>query len=153
MARDWEQEFADIQEPVPEFFPGSSRPIIQHQQNKKPKAEPRRTTEWDAVPRRYVVNGVEVDFFTVGQLAAALGRQAVTVRKWEREGVIPKAQFLAPSDDPRGKRRLYTRAQVEGIIQIADEEGILAVHQNPIGQTQFTKRIIELFSSLKGPGQ
>jgi hypothetical protein len=145
--RNWEQEFEDI-----DFYPGSSRPIVRHQQPKPTASEPN-GSEWDSAPRIYTVNGTKEEFFTVGQLAQALNRQAVTVRKWERDGVIPKAVFIAPSDDPRGKRRLYTRQQVEGMARIAAEEGVLLVHQKPIGQTKFTERVLDLFRTLKGPGQ
>lgn len=144
--RDWEKEFEDL-----DFYPGSSRPITRHREP-KPAPEPA-DYEWDSAPRIYTVNGKNEEFFTVGQLAQALNRQSGTVRKWERDGVIPKAIFVAPSDDPRGKRRLYTRQQVEGMVRIAAEEGVLHIHQKPIGQTQFTPRVIDLFRTLKGPGQ
>jgi hypothetical protein len=131
-------------------YPGSSKPRV------TPQAAPDRArdgVEWDAKPRIYTVAGKETEFFTVGQLARALGREAVTIRKWEREGVIPRAQFNAPSDDVRGRRRLYTRAQVEGIVRIALEEGVMgANHQMALKSTRFTEKVIDLFKSLGAPG-
>lgn len=134
------------------YYPGSTRPIVRHQNRPlHTKAAPS-AADWDAKPRKYVVGGTETEFFTVGQLATALGRQPVTIRKWEREGVIPKATFQAPGKDgdPRGRRRLYSREQVEGMVRIAHEEGVLVSHQKPIKDTQFTPRVIALFERLAG---
>ena len=102
-------------------------------------------------PRCYQVKGVEIEFFTVGQLAQALGRQAVTIRKWEADGVIPKATFLAPNPnkDARAKRRLYSRAQAEGIVRIAAEEGLLGDSRREIRKTRFTERVVLLFEELQ----
>jgi hypothetical protein len=96
------------------------------------------------------VAGVETEFFTVGDLAKALGRQPVTIRKWEREGVIPKSTYQSPGrdDDVRGRRRLYTREQIEGMVRIAHEEGVLVSHQKPIKNTNFSVRVIDLFKRL-----
>jgi hypothetical protein len=95
-----------------EFYPGSKQRRSQPQ-------HPAFTTEdvagpFDGVkPRIYTVGGKDVEFFTLGQLATALGRSPVTLRKWERDGTLPKATFVAPNpkQDARAKRRLYTRAQ------------------------------------------
>lgn len=133
------------------FYPGSSRPIIRHP-NRQTEERPRRhqyaiDDSWDEKPRKYVVNGVETEFFTVGQLARALGREAVTIRKWEREGTIPVAIFQVPGKegDTRGRRRLYTRAQVEGLVRIAHEEGVLHERRRSFAATEFKARVLELF--------
>ncbi|MFE2100865.1 MerR family transcriptional regulator [Streptomyces sp. NPDC059468] len=144
-----DEQFAALGE---QYYPGSTRPLVRHPNRLNTEAAPSAAdpTEWDAKPRRYVVAGKETEFFTVGQLARALGRQPVTIRKWEREGVIPKSTFQSPGrdGDVRGRRRLYTRAQVEGIVRIAHEEGVLVSHQKPIKDTQFTPRVIALFERL-----
>lgn len=130
-----------------QFYPGSRHPIIRHP-NRHVEAQ-KDPDRWDAKPKVLKVGGVDMEFFTVGQLGMALGgRKPVTIRKWERTGVIPKPTFRKPSDDPRGQRRLYTRAQVEGMQKIAEEEGILFAHAKPISQTDFTKRVIDLFKRL-----
>lgn len=68
----------------------------------------------------YRINGIDVELFTIGELARAIGRKPVTVRMWEREGWIPKPKYRTPA--PRGEqipsrptkgRRLYSRAQLE----------------------------------------
>lgn len=107
------------------------------------------TPRWDDNPKVYKVKGVDTEFFTIGQLGMALGgRKPVTIRKWETQGIIPKPTFRKPSEDPRGQRRLYSRAQVEGLVKIAEEEGVLMMHSKPIAKTNFTKRAIALFKEL-----
>lgn len=102
-------------------------------------------------PRIYQVRGVETEFFTVGQVAAALSRKPGTFRKWEADGVVPKATFQAPNPkkDPRARRRLYTRAQAEGIVRIAREEGLINDSRRAIGATRFTERVVALFRELQ----
>jgi len=141
------EALASFQQIAQEYYPGSSRPIIRHP-NRSRDTGPEVTASWDRKPRTYPVGGVEREFFTIGQLAEALGRKPVTLRKWEREGIIPKATFRAPSEHVQGVRRLYSREQVEGIVKIAKEEGVLVSHQTPITQTQFTNRVVALFTSL-----
>lgn len=141
-------EFEDIAQ---EFFPGSKRPVIRHanRQAEKPVHKPAVSGDWDDKPRLVTIKGEKTECFTVGHLARALDRMPGTIRKWEREGVIPKPTFRTRSDDPRGTRRLYTRAQVEGIVRIAAEEGVLVSHQKAIKDTRFTERVIALFMALK----
>lgn len=149
MATDWDAEFAQIAEETPQFYPGSTKAIVRHPNRAE---EPRRRAtgadpDWDAKPRVYETPDGPTEFFTLGQLARALGRESVTIRKWEREGVIPKAQYQVPgrNDDPRGRRRLYTRKQVEGIVRIAEEEGLFANTRKPFAETQFVERVLKLF--------
>jgi hypothetical protein len=133
------REWKDALEP----YPGSKKKIG-HKDQVDAKVE-----EWAEKPKVYTVRGKDVEFFSIGQLALALNRRPVTIRKWESEGIIPRSTFTAPSDDPRGKRRLYTRKQVEGIVKIAREEGILYDHSKHIKQTNFTARVIDLFKNNK----
>lgn len=67
----------------------------------------------------YKINGEQVEMFTIGELAKAIERKPVTIRMWEAQGWIPKANYRTPQ--PRGQqipdkatkgRRLYTRQQV-----------------------------------------
>ncbi len=95
----------------------------------------------------YVVDGRDVEFYMIGQLAAALGRKPGTLRKWEAEGILPPSGYLKPSNDPRGIRRLYSRAQVLGIIQIAKDTGVMYSHGT---LADFGRRVKALFDSLKG---
>lgn len=134
-------------EDIAEFYPGSRKPIIRHPN--RVVDGPKDPHHWDAKPKVLKVNGEDREFFTIGQLGQALGgRKPVTMRKWEKTGIIPLPTFRKPSDDPRGQRRLYTREQVEGMVRIAEEEGILMIHSKPITETDFTQRVIALFREL-----
>lgn len=153
MQTKYDEAFEDIAETT-DYYPGSRQPILRHPNRPAEEGRKRVTgidPEWDAKPRLFAVNGSEKEFFTVGQLASALGRRPVTIRMWEREGIIPKATFQikAKNDDPRGRRRLYSRAQVEGLVKIAMEEGVLITHLRPLSETRFTERAIALFQNLK----
>lgn len=98
--------------------------------NTPPKNRPntKRTPEIDdrfhgAKPKVFRVGGQDRMFFTIGELAKALQRQAVTVRMWESRGWIPKANYRTPA--PQGQqlpgktakgRRLYSLEQVEFLM-------------------------------------
>jgi hypothetical protein len=61
--------------------------------------------------KEYVINGVELEMFTIGELAKRLDRQRQTLRKWEKQGIIPQAIYRSGAD-----RRLYTKNQIEAIV-------------------------------------
>lgn len=153
---DWDSEFSQIKQETPEYYPGSTKAIVRHPNR---VATPRRRAtgmdpEWDSKPRIYETEDGATEFFTLGQLARALGRQSVTIRKWERDGVIPKAQYQVPGRDGsvHGRRRLYTRKQVEGIVRIAEEEGLFVDSRKSFAETRFTERVLRLFGQ-SGPTQ
>lgn len=101
---------------------------------------------WDK-PVIKIVRGVEVELFTIGQLGLALNRAAVTMRLWERNGVLPKARMRLAPKNKVGGRRYYTRGQVEGVARIAAEEGLL--EPNARLTDTFTKRCVQLFIDLE----
>lgn len=88
---------------------------------------PRRMHDDDmngARPTIYRVAGEDKEFYTIGELARAVGRKAVTIRKWEASGWIPKPTYRgsAPSgpqlpNHPAKGRRLYSREQVEFLVR------------------------------------
>lgn len=125
-----------------EFFPGSSRPIapVPGQRAVVPPAR-----------IRTKVGNIEMELYTISEVAEALRRKPVTIRKWEREAVIPKATFVKPgrNGDPRGRRRLYSRAQVEALVEIAESEGILYNLKANISQTGFKRRVFEAFRQIQ----
>lgn len=96
-----------------------------------------------------LLNGVEVEFFTIGQLATALGRRPVTLRKWEADGILPTSGYVKPAKrkDPRGRRRLWTRAQCEGILRIAYQEGIMEAGKK-VSVQSFGAKVRALFEEL-----
>jgi len=131
-----------------EFFPGSTTPLDFDVRRKKAEED---REAWDSKPLTFKLRGKDTEFFTIGHLAKALGgRSAITLRKWETEGILPKSPYVKPSEDPRGRRRMYTRQQVEGLVIIAREEGVLWPRKGlRIGETQFRVRAHQLFQSLR----
>lgn len=129
------------------YFPGSSTPLDFDVKQAKLEKE---VALWDAKPMMFIVRGVPTEFFSIGQLGVALGnRSSNTLRAWEREGILPKSPYVKSSQDPRGRRRMYTRAMVEGIIKIAKEEGVLYPNKGiRLSDTSFTLRAFDLFKEL-----
>lgn len=101
------------------------------------------------------VKGIDVEFFPIGVLARVLNRRPVTIRTWEDEGILPTSGWTKPGrdQDPRGRRRLYTRHQIHGIWRIAKEEGVLEPGPRvSITRTNFTQRVTALFDQLRKEG-
>lgn len=129
------------------FFPGSTTPL--NIESIK-RIEEDKSADWDLNPLIFTVRGKEMQFFPIGALALALGNRSTnTLRAWEKEGKLPKSVYVKPSKDPRGRRRMYTRAMVEGLVKIAKEEGVwLPDKGKKLSMTQFTARAVELFKTL-----
>jgi len=128
--------------------------------------KPRRTTaatkaridpmadDWDAHPTIKKLKGVDTEFFTIGNLAAALGNKPVTVRSWERKGWLPLSRFRTPAPSthpiegkkPMGKR-LYTRAQIEAVVKAARDAGVLDPSVPRPNWPKFTKQVVDAWKS------
>lgn len=136
-----------------EFYPGSKQKMKQYGKNYKSPAfeEPEDMTLGRS--REFMLGTKRVKLYPVGELAQALGRKPVTIRKWENEGIIPQSIYWSPSEDPRGVRRLYTEEQIRGLRKIADEEGILRPNANgkwpPVEGTSFRNKALKLFQELE----
>jgi hypothetical protein len=132
------------------YYPGSKQRVRQYETVDE-WMEHGDDDDFLETPRKYLVDGVETEFYTIGTLARVLNRKSVTIRKWEMDGTIPKARYSLPSGDKRGRRRLYTRRQITGMKVIAREEGLLLPNVNgswkSIEGTDFRKKVIELFRS------
>ena len=110
---------------------------------REPAADP---DDLFAHPRRgYSLRGQL--FYPIGVLAKALGRKPVTIRKWESDGWLPRAHYRSTAMQGNGKSRLYTREHIEGIVQIANEEGVLD-RSRSLPETNFTARVVTLFTEL-----
>jgi hypothetical protein len=138
-----EPDYAD------EYYPGSTKRIPAKVEPPKPETSPK---TWDSRPLVRNVRGVPTELFTIGHLAQALNRRPVTIRKWEANRWLPRAGYVLPGATVHGNRRLYTRAQVEGLIQIARDEHILDDPQSlrtPITTTRFAERAFHLWKDLR----
>lgn len=78
------------------------------------------------------IGGQPRQFYTVGELAKALGREPVTIRSWEHKGWMPPPKFRTPK--PRGVqlpdkamkgRRLYTQEQVLYLVSAVRDFGLV----------------------------
>lgn len=101
-------------------FPGKTLPKNRKVQTRDSLLEDRFNGAKSKIMR---VNGVDRQFFTVGELAKALNRKPVTIRMWETKGWLPKAKYRTPAPKAEqipGKalkgRRLYSLEQVEFLI-------------------------------------
>ena len=64
----------------------------------------------------YTIDGVDLEMFTIGELAQRLDRQLQTLRKWEKLGIIPQATYRSGTN-----RRLYTENQIKAIVDLVDK--------------------------------
>jgi hypothetical protein len=69
------------------------------------------------MPREMVVKGKKHTMYQIGELSGLVGRDSITVRKWENHGHIPRAALR----DNRGQR-LYFKAEVDALVKIVAEE-------------------------------
>lgn len=140
MATTWQEQLAKV-------FPGSTTPLVFEKMREVQQEE---TDKWDTKPFIFTVGGEEKEFFSIGQLGKALGdRSPVTLRAWEREGILPKSPYVKNPHDPRARRRMYTRDMVEGLVWIAKEEGVFWPQKGlRLSETKFKERAHALFRRL-----
>lgn len=84
-----------------------------------------------------------VPMLTIGRLALSLNRKIVTIRLWERRGVIPRATYRNSNGE-----RLYTVFQVKHINKIYRDEvrkyGI-GVLEHRISTSDFIQKVRDLW--------
>lgn len=146
MVRDVLDGFRDVrpEEPTPESttYPGSK-------QTRRAVAKQEPASEWDAhKPVVLHVKGQPVEFYTVGVLAHFLDRKPPAMRKWEKLGYLPQSSYVTPGRNHHGQKRLYTRQLIEGLVEIAREEGVLGESNRNVSATNFPRRAAELFERL-----
>lgn len=119
-----ESSFADLEE----YYPGSKRkrkPVVA----KAPEVT--LGSNWDSKPYvKTLPNGRDLELFTIGALANAVGRPVITIRAWIKEGYLPASPYRLPGKTREdGKefkgRRLYSRAMIEKLLELLDSAGLL----------------------------
>ncbi len=148
------KDFIDsILSDLDEYYPNSKR---------KRKVSVPKTSEvkldlhWDTKPyKKTLPNGNEVEMFTIGPLAAALGRPVITIRTWIKEGYLPASPYRLPAkkdskgDDHQG-RRLYSRAMVEAVIRLFDSAGLLNIKRIEwSAHRQLSNEIAEAWNNIR----
>lgn len=145
MSNDPWEAFDDLKD-----FPGNRTPV------RRDNADDTEDTddEWAEKPVVYNFGGVAREFFTIRHLAAALSRSPVTIRSWENKGVLPKSPYRSPAPKkssiqtkPKGKR-LWTRAQIEGLLSVAKECGCIVDDNQSPPNSEFTEKASQLFVDL-----
>ena len=125
-------------------YPGSTK----KRRAVAPPEDPAPSSAWEGVPfSQFVYKGKDTRFYTVDVLADMLGRKSQTMRKWERLGYLPRTKYRKPGRGEHGKRRLYTRPVIDGVVRIAHEEGITTQNRN-VSATNFPARVLALFEEL-----
>jgi len=92
-----------------------------------------RPKTWDEKPKALYYNGVTTQFFTRRDLGMALNREPGTIRQLEDKGVL-----CHPLVRNHRGHWLYTREQIEALIELAREEGVL----DPRYRKSFSERFI-----------
>lgn len=116
----------------------------------RPLAVASRPTALGRRPMRFRnAHGGLVEVHYVGELAARLGKSSHTIRRWERLGHLPATPYEQRLR--RGSaRRLYPVDCIEGIVAIAEDEGLVGRKLACIENTRFTGRTQELHRRLFG---
>lgn len=139
-------EAVEVEEEEDATYPGSRH--IRRGLTEEPVVEEPEVV-WDERPRVYRVQGRDREFFTISALAQALRRQPGTLRKWEEQGYLPRARYRAPGEG-KSQARLYTRQQIQGLVVLATEEGLMQPKKKMrIDQTRFPERAQKLFAALE----
>ena len=142
-----------------EYYPGSKRKRRESQQMRRERIaterhQAREDLPWDARPKKVTVKqtGVDIEVFHIGALAKALKRNPITIRAWIRKGWLPRNMYQTnPVYGSRGDagRRLWTRQQIEGIAQIAQEERLLDDKPPRPVDTRFTQRVFDAWKTWR----
>jgi hypothetical protein len=104
------------------------------------------TPVWAKYPK-YIGNHPE-PLYPIGALAAALERDSSTMRAWITNGWLPEARYRKKTPDVRGHHHFYIRRQIEALVEIAAEEGLLGTNRGNPASTHFPQRAREMFDQL-----
>lgn len=145
------ERFKDLVEGDEQDYPGKTRPRLRQIKRTGKDSDP--PAIWDSKPVYYSVNGERKEFFTIGHLARALSYSQQSIRAWENQSLLPKSPYRSPKPrrptidgrNTKGKR-LWTRQQIEGILRIAEEEGVVLNKQPPT--RAFARKVAVLFREL-----
>jgi hypothetical protein len=138
---------------IDQYYPGSKRKrkLVKEE---KPKVIVEKT--WDARPFvKTLPSGIDVEMFTLGALAQALGRPIVTVRTWGMLGYLPNAPYRLPdvvdkNGDTRRGRKLYSRAMVEAAVDLFDKHGLLGLDRIEWSEyQQVPQQLAEMWEHIK----
>jgi hypothetical protein len=133
-----------------DYYPNSKRKrrVKEEKVNKK-------DSDWTINPiKKTLPNGRDMEFYTIGALAVALGRPLVTIRYWMKEGYLPAPSYrLGDKTDATGKeikgRRLYSRAQIDVAVELFGKAGFLNKTRIQWPNQQLTDAVAEAWSTIR----
>jgi hypothetical protein len=138
---------------IDQYYPGSKR---KRKPVKEEKVKVVVEKTWDSRPYvKTLPNGTDVELFTLGALAQALGRPIVTARTWDMLGYIPNAPYRLPdvidkNGDVRKGRKLYSRAMVDAAVELFDKQGLLGLDRIEWSEIQqVPQQLAEVWEHIK----
>lgn len=97
-------------------------------------------------------NGDTLQVFTIKHFAESIGRSQITIRRWERLGIIPNTFFV----NERGFR-MYSQEQIDVVVKILKEvgyfkksSGLLNTDFSPLCHQRWGELKIKYLSNEKG---
>ena len=128
MKQNWDDILSKFDKPAPDDAPTvpGKKPL------KNAGVQPQETVDgFDIGQLKYTtwtINGSPREFYSIGELAKAVGRKAVTLRSWEAKGWLPAPKYRTPKPSreqipgkPAKGKRLYSREQVLYLVAAAAE--------------------------------
>lgn len=95
-------------------------------------------------------NAHEKRLYYIGALAQALGKEPVTIRRYIRLRTIPDSSYRTKPIEGTlsdSGRRLWTQEQIEALVQIAKEEGMMEEKRKQVIPQQFSGRVHALWKA------
>jgi hypothetical protein len=83
-----------------------------------------------------------VPVFKVNEVALALGRKTETIRRYERDGILPKARQVRTGQ--RGWVRVYTREEVEALADFFEERSVGRPSKRPTERSSVNRKQISV---------
>jgi hypothetical protein len=75
---------------------------------------------WALFPKVIDIHGQDIEVFFIGALAVALNVSVVTVRRWERLGLLPKAPLRLEHQRARHTTRVYSDVMLDQAAGLAE---------------------------------
>lgn len=121
-----------------------------------PKPEPKENESWESKSyKKTMPNGVDMEMYTLGSLAEALGRPIITIRAWMKAGYLPVSPYRLPArvdkhGHTRQGRRLYSKPMIEAAVEVFRSAGILETSRiNWVDHRQVALDIAEAWNKIR----
>lgn len=99
---------------------------------------------------RIVIHSLELEMLMIGHVALALGRPASTIKRWERQGLLPQAAFILNPNRLSARRRLYIPAYVDA-LQVIRQQGYVCRRLDRDHWAAFRRLAFEAFEETVVP--